>query len=108
MALMRHGDRRLTDKVYTDENLPGTWGAIDLLPSYEEGASQIASQILGVGRQNVTTPVTGDDRKKSVDQPEMKRDCRVLSLPFTSSQLKANGGSGGARTRNLCRDRAAL
>lgn len=28
MALMRHSDRRLTDKVYTDESLPGTWSAM--------------------------------------------------------------------------------
>ena len=43
MALMRHSDRRLTDKIYTDENLLGTWSAIDALPNYAERASQIAS-----------------------------------------------------------------
>jgi hypothetical protein len=44
---MRHSDRRLTDKIYTDENLLGTWAAFDSLPNYGELASQGASQILG-------------------------------------------------------------
>ncbi len=35
-------------------------------------------------------------------------DCHVLALPVTMGQNLENGGSGGARTRNLCRDRAAL
>jgi hypothetical protein len=34
IALMRPGDRRLTDKIYTDENLLGTWSAIDALPMF--------------------------------------------------------------------------
>jgi integrase len=34
MSLMRHSDRRLTDKIYTDENLLGTWAAFDTLPNY--------------------------------------------------------------------------
>ena len=42
MALMRHTDRRLTEKVYTDKNLLGTWEAIDAQPSYGVGASQLA------------------------------------------------------------------
>jgi hypothetical protein len=32
----------------------------------------------------------------------------IMTQPVTSSQNHINGGSGGARTRNLCRDRAAL
>ena len=54
MALMRHSDRRLTDKIYTDENLLGTWSAFDSLPNYGERASQIASQILVAAGQNVS------------------------------------------------------
>jgi integrase len=49
MSLMRHCDRRLTDKVYTDENLLGTWAAFDTLPNYAERASLIASLVLGAG-----------------------------------------------------------
>jgi hypothetical protein len=29
MELMRHDDRRLTDKIYAHENLPGIWAAFD-------------------------------------------------------------------------------
>ena len=64
MALMRHSDRRLTDKVYTDENLLGTWSAIDSLPSYAAGASRIASQILGATSQIVSLPVATSGGKK--------------------------------------------
>jgi integrase len=52
MSLMRHCDRRLTDKVYTDENLLGTWAAFDTLPNYAERASLIASLVLGAGVKN--------------------------------------------------------
>lgn len=107
MALMRHSDRRLTDKVYTDESLLGTWSAIDKLPSYA-GASQIASQILGAEGQNVSLAVAAGNGVKSEKQPANKRESRILTLPVSGGQNVENGGSGGARTRNLCRDRAAL
>jgi integrase len=107
MALMRHSDRRLTDKVYTDESLLGTWSAIDKLPSYA-GASQLASQILGAEGQNVSSAVAASTGVKSEKQPVNKGESRILTLPVTGGQNVENGGSGGARTRNLCRDRAAL
>ena len=34
MSVMRHSDGKLTDKIYTDENLLGIETAIDVLPSY--------------------------------------------------------------------------
>ena len=112
MALMRHSDRRLTDKIYTDENLLGTWSAIDSLPNYStmasQGASQIASQKIVAGGHGESQPViTGRGavlHKGSMDIGES----RVLALSVTEGQDEADGGSGGARTRNLCRDRAAL
>jgi integrase len=107
MALMRHSDRRLTDKVYTDESLLGTWSAIDKLPSYA-GASQIASQILGAEGQNVSSAVAASNGVKSEKQPVNKGESHILTLPDAGGQNVENGGSGGARTRNLCRDRAAL
>ena len=58
MAVMRHSDRRLTDKIYTDESLLSTWAAFDSLPNYGEQASQIASQSLVAAGQNVALPVT--------------------------------------------------
>jgi hypothetical protein len=65
MSLMRHSDRRSTDKIYTDENLLGTWAAFDTLPNYSERASQIASQILGAEGQNATLPVAVNGEKES-------------------------------------------
>ena len=62
MALMRHSDRKLTDKIYTDENLLGTWSAIDALPSYAGEASQGASQELVAVSQEEASAVTTDSR----------------------------------------------
>ena len=108
MSLMRHSDRRLTDKVYTDENLLGTWAAFDALPNYAEQASQGASQRLFAKGQNESTPVTTNGGVKTNKTIEIIDESLILTLPVTSSQNHGNGGSGGARTRNLCRDRAAL
>ena len=108
MALMRHSDRRLTDKIYTDENLLGTWAAFDLLPVFTEPASQIASQILVATGQGVALPVTTGDGPKSAQPIANQGVCHELALPVTTGQEGGNGGSGGTRTRNLCRDRAAL
>jgi integrase len=108
MALMRHSDRRLTDKIYTDENLLGTWAAFDSLPNFGERASQIASQILGAGGQSVSQAVTTGGGEKTDKSLANIGESHVLTLPGTSSHKAGNGGSGGARTRNLCRDRAAL
>jgi len=108
MALMRHSDRRLTDQIYTDENLLGTWAAFDSLPNYGERASQIASQILVATGQNVSLPVTTSAGPEVAKTLVNIGDCHVLALPGTTGHNAGNGGSGGARTRNLCRDRAAL
>ena len=108
MSLMRHSDRRLTDKIYTDENLLGTWAAFDSLPNYSERASQIASQILGAEGQNVTLPVAVNGENKPEKTVEIANSSKVLTLPDAVGRENENGGSGGARTRNLCRDRAAL
>jgi len=108
MALMRHSDRRLTDKIYTDENLLGTWAAFDSLPHYMEQASQGASQVLGASGQAVALCGTTSGGPEVDKTPVNKGDCRVLTLPVATGQNAGNGGSGGARTRNLCRDRAAL
>jgi hypothetical protein len=108
MSLMRHSDRRLTDKIYKDENLLGTWGAFDILPNYSERASQIASLILGVEGQSVSSAVataSGNVSEKTIASIGLSH---VLTLPDAMGREQRNGGSGGARTRNLCRDRAAL
>ena len=108
MALMRHSDRRLTDKIYTDENLLGTWAAFDSLPNYGEQASQGASQILGAGGHNVTLAVAMGGGVGGDETLAITGDSRTLALAVAPGHEIVNGGSGGARTRNLCRDRAAL
>jgi len=108
MTLMRHSDRRLTDKVYTDENLLGTWAAFDALPNYAERASQGASQRLFAMGQNESTPVTTNGGVKTNKTIATIDESLILTPPVTGSQNHGNGWSGGARTRNLCRDRAAL
>ncbi len=65
MMLMRHSDRKLTDKIYTDENLLGTWSAIEALPSFSGGASQGASQKLVAVSQNESSGVTMSGRMKT-------------------------------------------
>jgi len=103
MTLMRHSDRRLTDKVYTDENLLGTWAAFDALPNYAErasqGASQGASQRLFAKGQNESTPVTTNGGVKTNKTISIIDESIILTLPVTSGQNHGDGGSGGARTR---------
>jgi len=108
MALMRHSDRRLTDKIYTDENLLGTWAAFDSLPNYGEQASQGASQILGARGHNVTLAVAMGGGVGGDETLAITAESRALALAVAQGHEIVNGGSGGARTRNLCRDRAAL
>ena len=61
MSVMRHSDSKLTDKVYTDENLLGVETAIDVLPTFTEtpsqGASQGASQKPVMGGHGVSLAV---------------------------------------------------
>jgi len=98
MSLMRHSDRRLTDKVYTDESLLGTWGAIDSLPNYAERASPIASQILCAEGQNVSLPVATNSGVKVDKTIASIGESHGLTLSVAMGQNDENGGSGGART----------
>ena len=108
MALMRHSDRRLTDKIYTDENLLPTWSAIDALPSYAGAAPQGASQKVVTVSQNGSASGTMGSGSKTEKAVVSIGQSQVVALPDAKSQNVMDGGSGGARTRNLCRDRAAL
>jgi hypothetical protein len=112
MSVMRHSDGKLTDKIYTDENLLGIETAIDVLPAFMDSpsqrASQGASQILVAGSQNGSLGVTEGGGVEMQKVLVNIGESHVLTLCVTSSHDNENGGSGGARTRNLCRDRAAL
>ncbi len=105
---MRLTDRRSTDRTYTDENLLGMAAVLELLPNYAEQASQIASQKLGAEGQNGaflgTTRNGVESSERSENTQETCGNRPIVAYP----PLAGNGGSGGARTRNLCRDRAAL
>ena len=108
MSVIRHSDGKLTDKIYTDENLLGIDTAIDVLPSYMEAASPIASSFLVVAGQNESPAVTTGSGVESQKIVVNIGEGHILTLCVTSCHDNENGGSGGARTRNLCRDRAAL
>ena len=101
MALMRHSDRRLTDKIYTDENLLGTWAAFDSLPNFGERASQIASQILGASGQAVAQAVTTGGGANVNETVATIGESHALTLLVTTGHEMENGGSGGARTRSF-------
>lgn len=100
MAVMRHSDRRLTDKIYTDENLLGTWAAFEALPNYTEAASQIASQNLVSAGQNASLPVTMSGGPEVAKSLATIGECHHAALAGTMGQNCVSGGSGGARTRN--------
>ena len=101
MAPMRHSNRRLTDKIYTDENLLGTWAAFDCLPNCGERASQGASQILGAGGQTVALAGTTGGGAEVGQTPIDMGDYHVLASCGTAGQNAGNGGSGGAQTRHI-------
>lgn len=95
-------------RASTEESLPGTWAAFDRLPKFGECASQIASQILGASGQTVAQAgATGGGANAEKTIATIGKS-HVLTLSVTTGHDVENGGSGGARTRNLCRDRAAL
>ena len=50
MELMRHSDRKLTDKIYTDSNLLPTGEVIRNLPD-DEPLTEILTEISGTDRK---------------------------------------------------------
>jgi len=98
MKAMRHSDRRLTDKIYTDENMLDTWSAIGGLPSFTDQASLIASQILVAAGQNVSLPVTTSAGPEIAKTIVNIGDCHGLAQSGATGLETGNGGSGGART----------
>jgi hypothetical protein len=92
----------------TDENLLGIETAIDVLPTFTGTVSQGASQNVVAVSQNGSSGVTTGGGVESKKVLVNIGESHVLTPCVTSSHETRNGGSGGARTRNLCRDRAAL
>ena len=90
MEMMRHSDRRLTDKVYTDTSKLHTWSAVDRLPSVlqtnEESLSQILSQNSVAGGQSVSLPVIeGDTEDMQIEAVDID-ECRGQSFSVTTGQ----------------------
>ena len=70
MELMRHSDRKLTDKIYTDSNLLPVGEVIRNLPD-EEPLIEILTEISGTDRQMLTRIVQrwsslSDELKRAV------------------------------------------
>ena len=63
MELMRHSDRKLTDKIYTDSNLLPTGEVIRNLPD-DEPLTEILTEISGKTGQNGSNSVQNDTVKK--------------------------------------------
>ena len=82
--------------------------AFVVLLDYGERAAQIAAQILVANCQSESSPVTPGGVLEVGKAIATIGENYILTLQVTSRQKYENGGSGGARTRNLCRDRAAL
>lgn len=108
MSLMRHSDGKLTDSIYTDENLLGTWSALECLPCYSAGLSQGVSQTLVANGHGASSAVTESVGVNVEDAPANIGESHLLAFADTNGHDGGIGGSDGARTRNLCRDRAAL
>jgi len=107
-ALMRHSDSKLTERIYTDKQMLATWSAIEKLPSYTTGLSQGVSQTLvsnGLGASSAVIESVGSHVKR---MPVNIGESHLESVGGMSGHDGEIGGSDGARTRNLCRDRAAL
>ena len=111
MDFMRLSDGRLADEIYTDINQLDTGAAVEVLPDYTASvrpASPIASLETDAEGQGVSPAVTMTSGEKTQKVHVKIDESHVLTLSVTMGQKEENGGSGGARTRNLCRDRAAL
>ena len=108
MDFMRLSDGKLADDIYTDVNQLDTGAVVDVLPDYTISPSQGASQELVAASQNGSSGGTVGDGTKADKIPANIGESHIVALHVTSGHNMENGGSGGARTRNLCRDRAAL
>jgi integrase len=84
MSLMRHSDGKLTDKIYTDENLLGIETVIESLPSFLPSASPIASlEMVGAGHNPSSGVTTGDGSGKKKVIANIG-ESRVVALHVTS------------------------
>ncbi len=105
-ALMRHSDSKLTERIYTDKRMLATWSAIEKLPSYTAGLSQGVSQTLVANGHGASLAVMESVGAHVERMPVNIGESHAVTLSVTNGHDGESGGSDGARTRNLCRDRA--
>ena len=104
---MRHSDSKLTERIYTDKRMLATWSATEKLPSYTGALSQGVSRNLGASGLGASSAVMASVGAHDENMAVNIGESHLVALDVTSGQSGENGGSDGARTRNLCRDRAA-
>ena len=98
MELMRHSDRRLTDKVYTDPHSLQTWSFVEALPSYTNPPSQLASQISVANGPSESAAVTSGVSVRSKESLVNIDQSHRLASSVTSGHKRQDGGPGRTRT----------
>jgi integrase len=83
MSLMRHSDGKLTDKIYTDENLLGTEMVIEGMPSFLNTASPIASLEMFATGHNGSSAVTNNSTVNGDKTIETIGESHILTLGGT-------------------------
>jgi hypothetical protein len=93
MSLMRHSDRRLTDKIYTDDGLLGADSVVERLPGVLAGLSQKLSQNSVADRPGVASPDTESTPRQVEKYAENTGESRDLA------RCGAGGKKGNWRER---------
>jgi len=107
-ALMRHSDSKLTERIYTDTHMLATWAAVEKLPDLTETLYQGVSQKLVANGHDATLAGGLGNGVNMQQTPVNIEESHAVALAVMNGHEVPIGGSDGARTRNLCRDRAAL
>ena len=107
MKLMRHSDRKLTDKIYTDVNLLPLGETVRNLPA-EEPLIHILTHISGKTGQSLSQSVATDQSSETTETSVSVGDRRELSLSDDLESLVEVAGvepaGGGASTQANKRD----
>jgi len=98
MDLMRHSDRRLTDKIYTDENLLGSGAAVESLPSLTKIQTKPVTQpVTQLLTQTSATEGRGESRS---DTPTGSSDSEESPVNIGQSHALAPQGTPGQKQTN--------
>jgi len=95
MSLMRHSDRRLTDKIYTDDGLLGADSVVERLPSVLAGLSQKLSQNSVADRPGVASPDTESAHGHLAKSTVNTSESRDLARCGTGGQKEELAGATG-------------